>query len=314
MDPEIEKIIKERMEKLPDSIRSVLANPGLNEKIMSIGKKNGLDPEQLGILQIETYLVLLGLVHIDDYPDELKNSLKIEDLKLNGVLNDINAEILNPIREKLKEMYETDEDNEEVPENIGEILDERFDKMPEELKKIIIQSGYHAKLYEIAAESKLNVPQMGALEEATASVLTGATHPDKFEEKIKEKMTLPDEMVKKLVGDINEKILKPIREKMESTYGRPKIPTEIKPAGIRAIPITRKVDLSLPKLAAGKKETEKVPRPPQKPFPPGLVPKLTGSFQSSTFKTDYTLKREEPAVVKNEVPQKNMDPYRELPE
>ena len=111
MDPETEKIIKEQMEKLPAEVRKIFVDPALGEKILNIGKKNGLNIEQLGIFQLETYLVMLGLVHPDEYPNELKSRLKIDDLKVDNIINDTNREILSGILEKLKEMYKKEEED-----------------------------------------------------------------------------------------------------------------------------------------------------------------------------------------------------------
>src|SRR3989339_107039 len=105
MDPETEKIIKEQIEKLPPEIRKLFTDPELGDKILNIGKKNGIiNIEQLGMFQTETNLMMLGLVHPDDYPNELKNQLRISDEKANNIVNDINIQILSGIREKLKEV------------------------------------------------------------------------------------------------------------------------------------------------------------------------------------------------------------------
>lgn len=116
MDPEIEKIIKEQMKKLPEEIRNIFTDPTLGDKILEIGRKNGIiNIEQLGTFQIETNLVMLGLVHPDEYPDELKNQLNLSDEIINNIVNDVNTQILSGIREKLKEVYEKSDS--EVIEN-----------------------------------------------------------------------------------------------------------------------------------------------------------------------------------------------------
>ena len=76
-------------------------------KKINIGQRNGLNIEQLGVLQIETNLVMLGLVHPDEYRNELKGRLNIVDEKVDDIINELNKEILSEIREKLKEVYKT---------------------------------------------------------------------------------------------------------------------------------------------------------------------------------------------------------------
>lgn len=118
MEIETEKIIKTQMEKLPPEIRSLFTDSELGNKIINIGKKNGIiNIEQLGIFQTETNLVMLGLVHPDEYPNELKTQLNIDTEKVNNIVNDVNKQILSGIREKLKEIYEkTDETMEDENE------------------------------------------------------------------------------------------------------------------------------------------------------------------------------------------------------
>ena len=122
MDPETEKIIKEQMDKLPTEVKKLFADPELNNKIISIGKKNGLNTEQLVILQTEINLVILGLVHPDEYPNVLKVRLNISDLKTDNIVNDINKDILGEILEKLKEVYGKHETEEDWKQNLNFIL------------------------------------------------------------------------------------------------------------------------------------------------------------------------------------------------
>lgn len=123
MDQEIEKIIEEQMKKLPIEVRTLFTDPRLNDKIINIGKKNGLNEEQLVIFLTETNLVMLGLVHPDDYSDELKSHLNINDLKADNITNDINTEILGEIREKLKEAYEKTDGSSEIEPDWEQNLD-----------------------------------------------------------------------------------------------------------------------------------------------------------------------------------------------
>lgn len=105
MDKETEEIIKEQLKILPKEVISIIADVSWIEKVLDIGKKNGLSEKQLEILQLETNLLLLGLVHPDDYPKELESHLKISDIKLDNVVNDVNRELLSSVRGKLVELF-----------------------------------------------------------------------------------------------------------------------------------------------------------------------------------------------------------------
>lgn len=106
MDPEIEKIIEKQMEKLPGEVKQLFAGEELKNKITNIGTKNRLSIEELGTLQLEIYLVLLGLIHPDNFPITLSENLKIEKTKLDQIINEVNEQVFRDIREKLKEAYE----------------------------------------------------------------------------------------------------------------------------------------------------------------------------------------------------------------
>jgi hypothetical protein len=108
MDSETEEIIKKQMEKLPIEVKRLFINSELSNKINDIGKKNELNEEQLGLLHTETNLVMLGLIHPDEYPNELKNKLNVSDLRAVSIINDINKDILNGIREKLIDVFDAD--------------------------------------------------------------------------------------------------------------------------------------------------------------------------------------------------------------
>ncbi|OGI73543.1 hypothetical protein A3D42_02600 [Candidatus Nomurabacteria bacterium RIFCSPHIGHO2_02_FULL_41_18] len=158
MDPETEKIIKEQMKKLPIEVTNLLADLNLGGKILGIGKRNGLDENQSQALQLETNLMLLGLVHPDDFSDELTERLKINDTILDNIVNDINKEILSGIREKLIETFNknvepsTDEETEIEPK-----LDERFGK--DVTKSKIFYFGNRANreaAHKIRMEAKLD--------------------------------------------------------------------------------------------------------------------------------------------------------------
>ena len=167
MDPETEKIIKEQMGKLPDEIRNLFTEPELGNKILNIGKKNGIvNIEQLGTFQTETNLMMLGLVHPDEYPNELKNQLKIDDMKVDNIVNDINTQILSGIREKLKEVYEkTDETLDTIKESEEPSL-KNLETREEMLKTI--------ETPDLFAEKELPAPQKEEEHPILAQKLSGS--------------------------------------------------------------------------------------------------------------------------------------------
>jgi molybdopterin converting factor small subunit len=309
MNPETEKIIKDQMKKLPTEIRELFTNPSIDAKIVNIGKNNGLNVEQLVTLQTETYLVMLGLVHPDDYPSELKDHLNIDDEKVENIVAETNEKILSKITERLREIYEemdaTSENidiNKENPE-VDAKLDTRFDKLTPEMKKLLEDSNYQNTLYEISRTYNLNVEQMGEVEKTVVDLITGSIKSEEFANTLKSNLNLPEETTQKIANDINEKVLKVIRQKMKES------PTEdekiLKSAGIEII----QPDLTIPELNSGlTKETpalvEKVVTPH-----PIMVDKLSGPVQNPQVITEHSVENITKAEPAKTYP-KGADPYR----
>ena len=193
---------------------------------------------------------------------------------------------------------------------------------------------------------------MGILEGITTNVITGVIHGDKFEEKIKEKLVLSNEEARKISNEINDKILKPIREKMEKVYNRPQNttydikPVEIKPVrdsglnnatdntekqrepisnGIKIIRPARNAfgtaDAGGPKINAmeledGKENIEIPAHNIGESVPEEksiLAQKLDSSVKNTTTETDHSLKNLPSSATQNKTIN-NKDPYREIPE
>jgi hypothetical protein len=95
-----------------------------------------------------------------------------------------------------------------------EEIQKKFESLPENLKWAIMAANVDDNLIEIGREQNLNVEQLGQLSLETHMEMFGFTHPDKFEESIKNSLKLPDKKIWAIVEAINEKILKGIRAKL----------------------------------------------------------------------------------------------------
>jgi hypothetical protein len=113
MNSETQKLIDERMAKLPAYIRTALAQIHWGEQIISIGKKNGLHIDEMGALQTETVLVLVGLVHPDQYAKNLQHELHIPKEKIDAIIMDVNEKVFKNIRQSLIDFITTENENKE---------------------------------------------------------------------------------------------------------------------------------------------------------------------------------------------------------
>ncbi len=113
MDEETQKIIEDQMATLPPEIKTVLAEFDWATKSNELGAKHQLHIDQLGTLQTEILLVLIGIVPPDSFESELKESLKLPDEKIAEIVKDANEMIFKPVRQSLVDIYDqvlTDED------------------------------------------------------------------------------------------------------------------------------------------------------------------------------------------------------------
>ena len=105
-------------------------------------------------------------------------------------------------------------DTEEIKKSIAE----RFNNLQPEIQDAIMSSNYEKNLYEIAQKHKLNVEQLGELELNTTLVLLGQTHPDEYADELEEDLKLPKEKIGEIVTDVNERIMKNIRELIKKNF------------------------------------------------------------------------------------------------
>lgn len=111
-----QKLIEERVAMLPPYIRAALDNINWGPEILNIGKKHGLHVDDMGTLQTETVLVLVGLVHPNDYPANLKQELHVPQEKIDGIVKDVNEKILKTIRQSLIDFIEHEDAQEKGTE------------------------------------------------------------------------------------------------------------------------------------------------------------------------------------------------------
>lgn len=284
------------------------------ETLKKISASYALNDKQIETLGTETTLVLLGIIHLEEYKKILADELKLPQVSLDKMLQEIDSLVLSSVRPHLEKAFEANSVEEVEQKDFGKELDERFKKLPENIQKAIARSNYYATLYSIGEENKLNVVQMGILEEATTKLILDNIPPSEFERAVKAKLNLPDEQIKKIVNSVNDRILKVIREflKNSRSVGVGKEEDKIlKSAGIEIIPAGGEPNLNALELNAPAKTT------PPSQASPMLAKKFSGSFQIPSTKTEYTVPNvSRPGQAGVEVAPKKptVDPYREIPE
>ncbi|MEK7140309.1 MAG: hypothetical protein AAB815_00835 [Patescibacteria group bacterium] len=109
------KIDKAR-EQLPEETRQAIEAVAWKEVILGMRARRGYTFEQLGDLEIETELLLCGLLSPTDYPKELQTRMKIPRDQADSLVKDMNDLIFKKIREELIKIAENKKTNARDPE------------------------------------------------------------------------------------------------------------------------------------------------------------------------------------------------------
>jgi hypothetical protein len=209
--------IKDSLQTTINEARKLLSEESRNS-IDSINWRSILEridpkynPSQLASLEIETELLLCGLLNPDLYPKELGARMQISGGEVSLLINKIDELIFKKIQEELqRRLGMGDKASSSVTKPL--ILDSRFSSLPESVQEAIARSNWKEKLYDIAPKYKLNIEQMGLLEEITTKMMTNTIHPDQYESEIASQIKIETGEISNLIKDVNEKILIKIRE------------------------------------------------------------------------------------------------------
>ncbi len=218
---ELKQNIKKYYLKLPDNLQKLFSEMKWMSILQNASIKYKLTDEQSKTLATETTLLLLAVIEPEEYKITIENELGLDKIIFNELLNEINMYILNDNYGKLLDTYLNN--NKELLEEKygGEMkLDDRFNSLPKEVQESISESNYQGVLYDIAEKHKLNVAQMGELEDITIKVMLGIIHPDQYETELASKIKIDEDELTGLVDDVNEKILGKIREILKTHWGK----------------------------------------------------------------------------------------------
>ncbi len=105
-DNEIQKELKTRFALLPEEIQKVVISSDYQLKLFEISKKYKLTYEQLGVLEMETTLVLIGMTHPKDYITDLSEHLPIKSDALSSMVDEIKKQVFDPIHTTLMGIYQ----------------------------------------------------------------------------------------------------------------------------------------------------------------------------------------------------------------
>lgn len=93
--------IEQAKEKLPVETQNAIAAVDWKAAIMALRTKKGYNFEQLGDLELETELLLCGLITPAEYPKELQTRMRISKAETDELVDEMNREVFAKIKAEL---------------------------------------------------------------------------------------------------------------------------------------------------------------------------------------------------------------------
>ena len=90
---------------LPEQLQKVIMGNDYEQTLLAVAKAHKLTFDELGTLELETTMVLLGMTQPADYRDELQGELKKNDDEIDPLVKDVNEKVFGPVRAALERIY-----------------------------------------------------------------------------------------------------------------------------------------------------------------------------------------------------------------
>lgn len=116
---DVKKELRTRFELLPDEIKNILTSSDYQMKLFETAKKYKLTYEQLGKLEIETTMVLLGVSSPANYENTLETELGKKKGELTQMISEIKEQVFAPIKASLMSLYSREEENDDEEDEVS---------------------------------------------------------------------------------------------------------------------------------------------------------------------------------------------------
>jgi hypothetical protein len=98
MDPEIQKLIGERVQALPPQVKEALRRVDIAAQLVDIVRTHTLRIDQAGTLETETIMAILGIESLRDFTNNIARELHIPEERARSISADINERIFKAVR------------------------------------------------------------------------------------------------------------------------------------------------------------------------------------------------------------------------
>jgi hypothetical protein len=159
---------------LPQELQQVIQSSEYQEKLFQIAKKNQWTYEQLGTLELETTMVLLGMTNPNNYQKALAEELGKKPAELTTIVADIKTQVFDPIRTSLMKLYTEESGTAATPSAPAPMVEQKT--VPQNEATVLEKSGI---TIEESKPQKTEVPSV-----SRGDVLGGIENPPKSASKV----------------------------------------------------------------------------------------------------------------------------------
>jgi hypothetical protein len=161
---QLQQKIVEYYTKLPSDLQSVFSSMSWLENLNKLVEKYDLNNKQSETLNVETTLVLLCIISIDEYVDILEKELELTEEITNKVLGEIDALIIKSIDKELVDTFN---------KNIESMVEEKIENNDWSQNVDFILSGDYSALLKEKNIKEENTKQITTLENFNLELTDG---------------------------------------------------------------------------------------------------------------------------------------------
>lgn len=103
MDDELTQQIMQRLAELPADVRQAVQSTNLSKSIQALGTKYQLHIDQIGELEDETLMAMLGFVPLESFEKRLASALHLPGETAKKIAGDVNQNIFLAVRTSLRQ-------------------------------------------------------------------------------------------------------------------------------------------------------------------------------------------------------------------
>lgn len=115
---DVRKDLQTRFALLPQDIQDIITSSDYQMRLFELAKKYKLTYEQLGVLELETTMVLLGTSNPNKYQTTIASELNKKPEELNEMVEEIKNQVFGPIHTSLMALYQNDTSSDTDEEEI----------------------------------------------------------------------------------------------------------------------------------------------------------------------------------------------------